>query len=297
MKHAFYIVDVFTRDRLAGNQLAVVMDSDQLRDVTMQRVASEFNFSETVFMRAPQDAKHLASIRIFTPKIELPFAGHPAIGAAVLLGLKKRVAAIRLEQPIGVVTAVMDKIDDRTGSARFAVPRMTEETGTPGATPAIAAALGLEADDIGFGEFRPSVWSAGVEFTFVPIRDQATLGRIRIQRRGWRDVFVAGGGAVYAYTPGLPNQGFAYATRMFSPMTGVDEDPGTGSAVAALAGPLTRWSGFTDGGHSLKIRQGAEMGRPSTIELQIRIEGGAINHIAIGGDATILAEGQIDLPV
>ncbi|MEX0860233.1 MAG: PhzF family phenazine biosynthesis protein [Cucumibacter sp.] len=296
MRHSFYIVDVFTRDRLAGNQLAVVMESDTLKDAQMQRVASEFGFSETVFIQAPQDARHLASLRTFTPKIELPFAGHPTIGAAVLLGLKKRVAAIRLEQQVGLVTVVMEKIDDRTGSARFALPRLPEKIGEPMVAATVAGPLGLEAADVGFGAFRPAVWTAGVAYTLVPLKDVETLGRIRIQRRGWRDVFVEGNGAVYAFTGGSAAQGFDYAARMFSPMTGIDEDPGTGSAAAALTGPITLYGGLGDGGHSLSIRQGVEMGRPSTIELQVRIEGGALTHAAIGGDAVILAEGKIDVP-
>ncbi|HUV32917.1 MAG TPA: PhzF family phenazine biosynthesis protein [Devosiaceae bacterium] len=296
MKHAFYIVDVFTRDRLAGNPLAVVMDSDTLKDALMQRVAAEFGFSQTVFLKAPQDARHLVSLRIFTPRMELPFAGHPTIGAPVVLGLKKRAAAIRMEQKIGVVTTVVEKIDDRTGSARFNVPRLPERIATEVTAAAAAGPLGLQAEEIGFGAFEPSVWSTGVPFTLVPVSDRDALGRIRIQRRGWLDVFKEGNGAVYAYTPGSMNQGYDYAARMFSPMTGIEEDPATGSAAAAMGGPISIWGGFAEGGHALTVRQGAEMGRPSTIELQIRIEGGALTHVAIGGAAVILAEGHLDLP-
>ncbi len=297
MSYTFYIVDVFTRDRLAGNPLAVVMESDKLADALMLAIAGEFGFSETVFLHAPQDAKHLASMKIFTPKMELPFAGHPTIGAAVVLGLKKRVSAIRLEQQIGVVTAVMEKINDRTGNAVFNLPKLPERLGPARPAEELAAALGLEAGEIGFEGFEPGVWSAGVPFTLVPIAHAQVLSKIRIQRRGWRDVFEAGAGFVFVFAPGSAAAGYHFIARMFAPAAGLDEDPGTGSAVAAMAGLVAKSGAYGDGGHALVVRQGVEMGRPSTIELQVRIDGGKLVHAAIGGDAVILAEGRLDPPV
>lgn len=296
MKHPFLIVEVFTRDRLSGNPLAIVMDSEHLKDSLMMRVAAEFGFSQTAFMRAPQDAKHLASLRVFTSRKELAFAGHPTIGAAVVLGLKKRTTAIRLEQPIGVVTSVMERIDDHVGSARFNMPRLPAKVRDGQPAEVVAGALGLLPEDVGFGDFAPSVWSAGLTFTLVPVRDTEALSRIRIQRRGWRDVFSDGDGAVYAFAPGEVGRGFDYAARMFAPTMGIDEEPGSGAAAAALGGAVAEASGLGDGGHALVIRQGIELERPCTIELQIRITDGVLDHVAIGGSAVILVEGTIDLP-
>lgn len=297
MSYTFYIVDVFTRDRLAGNPLAVVMESDKLADALMQAIAKEFGFSETVFLHAPQDAKHLASMKIFTPRMELPFAGHPTIGAAVVLGLKKRVAAIRLEQQIGVVTAVMERINDRTGNAVFNLPKLPERLGPARSKAEVAGALALQEHDIGFDGFEPGVWSAGVPFTLVPVNNAQLLSGIRIQRRGWRDIFEAGAGLAFVFAPGSAAGGYHYIARMFAPMAGIDEDPGTGSAVAALAGMIGTSGVYGDGGHALVVRQGVDMGRPSTIELQVRIADGKLVHAAIGGDAVILAEGRLDPPV
>src|SRR5690606_31789612 len=111
MKLPYYLLDVFTRDRLNGNPLAVVLKADELSGARMQALAREFNLSETVFVLAPKNERHTAALRIFTPETELPFAGHPTVGASVLLGLQNKVSAVRLELGIGMVTAIMERID------------------------------------------------------------------------------------------------------------------------------------------------------------------------------------------
>ena len=119
MKLNYLLLDVFTRERLKGNPLAVVLKADGLLDGEMQAIAREFNLSETVFILKPHAERNTAAVRIFTPTVELPFAGHPTVGAAVVLGLQNKVSAVRLEEQVGLITALFEKADKRSGEARF----------------------------------------------------------------------------------------------------------------------------------------------------------------------------------
>src|SRR3569623_3436047 len=144
MKLDYLLLDVFTRDRLSGNPLAVVLRADGLLDNQMQRIASEFNLSETVFLTKPHLDRHSAALRIFTPQVELPFAGHPTVGAAVALGLELKSSAIRIEEKIGIITCVIEKIDKHRGHARFALPHLPAVAGKAPDKTQIALMLGLE---------------------------------------------------------------------------------------------------------------------------------------------------------
>jgi len=293
MKLNYLLLDVFTRERLKGNPLAVVMKADGLLDNQMQAIAGEFNLSETVFISRPQVERHTASVRIFTPKVELPFAGHPTVGAAVALGLQTRTSAIRLEEKIGVITCVIERIDKNIGQARFALPLLPEEVGSAPPLLAIAGSLGLDPDDIGCGELKPALYSAGVPFYLIPVRDASLLKRVRLERRGWDEIYPFGQGSIYVFTRTPEEAGFDLAARMFSSDIGLGEDPATGSAAAALIGLLSRGAG--PGQTEFTLRQGHELGRPSTIQLQLRIDDGKLTHGGIGGDAIVTGEGVLDL--
>lgn len=295
MKLPYFILDVFTRDRLAGNPLAVVLKADGLSGARMQAIAGEFNLSETVFVLAPKDERHTNALRIFTPTAELPFAGHPTVGAAVLLGLQSRMSAVRLELGVGLVTAVMERIDRRTGEAKFALPRLPERVGEAPPDGQLAERLGLSGGDIGFGDLRAAQYSAGNPFYLVPVRDATALQSIVLERRGWAETFTGGRGSVYVFTQTPDERGNDYAARMFYVAHGAGEDAATGSAAAALIGLLAEQPRYGDGHHTIKLRQGREMGRPSLIELQFNKEQGQLRHAGIGGSAVMLAEGVLDL--
>lgn len=295
MKLPYFILDVFTRDRLAGNPLAVVLKADDLSGARMQAIAAEFNLSETVFVLPPKDERHTNALRIFTPTDELPFAGHPTVGAAVLLGLQSRMTAVRLELGVGLVTAIMERIDKRTGEAKFALPRLPERVGDAPPVDQIAERLGLPASAIGCGDFRAAEYSAGTPFYLVPVSDAAALEAIALERRGWAETFNEGRGTVYVFTETPSERGNDYAARMFHVAHGAGEDAATGSAAAALIGLLAEQPRYGDGHHTIKLRQGREMGRPSLIELQFNKEQGQLRHAGIGGSAVLLAEGVLDL--
>jgi trans-2,3-dihydro-3-hydroxyanthranilate isomerase len=292
MKLNYLLLDVFTTEPLKGNPLAVVLKADGLLDDQMQAIAGEFNLSETVFISKPKQERHTAAVRIFTPAVELSFAGHPTIGAAVVLGLQSRTTAVRLEEPVGLITCVIEKVDKRTGLARFALPQLPVAAGDVPSRADIAVALGISPDDIGCGPFEPAVFSAGVPFYLVPVRNAAVLRNLKLERRGWPEIFPLGHNSVYVFTPTPDEHGNDYAARMFSPGMGLGEDPATGAAAAALIGLLSQHG--HDGQTEVVLRQGHEMGRPSRISIQYRKDAGKLGHGGIGGHAVIVGEGVLD---
>jgi trans-2,3-dihydro-3-hydroxyanthranilate isomerase len=293
MKLDYTLLDVFTTERLSGNPLAVVTKADGLHDDQMQRIAAEFNLSETVFIKRPQAERHTAAVRIFTPEVELPFAGHPTVGAAVVLGLESKMTAIRLEEQIGVITCVIERIDRRTGNARFALPHLPIEAGKAPDKLRAAAALGIEPEDIGFAMHQPSVYSAGVAFYLIPVRGPSVLRQVKPDRRGWSEIFPLGHNSVYVYCETPDEHENDYAARMFAPGMGLGEDPATGAAAAALIGQLA--ADAPGGQTEYRLRQGHEMGRPSLITMQIRKDGDTLTHGGIGGSAVIVGQGSLDL--
>jgi len=295
MKLDYLLLDVFTAERFKGNPLAVVLKADGLLDDEMQAIAAEFNLSETVFFVKPQSERNTAAVRIFTPKVELPFAGHPTVGAAVVLALNGKLSVARIEEKVGLVTATVERIDKRTGAARFALPRLPEVAGeAPGKTE-IASALGLKHEEIGCGEFQPSVYSAGNLFYLVPVRDAAALRRIERDHAVWERTFPLARHSVYVFTKTPDEAGVDFAARMFAPGMGVGEDPATGSAAAALIGLLARHAGIAEGSREYVLRQGYEIGRPSRIDMQLNMEGGKLVHASIGGRAVVVGQGVLDL--
>ena len=298
MRRPFATLDVFTDQRFAGNPLAVVLDAAGLDASAMQAIAREFNHPETVFAFAPADAAHRARVRIFTPAAELPFAGHPTVGTAVLLALRDGGAGPRelvLEEGIGPVRCRAEPIVGARGRARFDVAQAPQEIGPVDDVSAIAAALGLTLDDIGCAGLVPSRWSAGVPFTFVPVRGRDAVARSRPQPAKWDQAFGADWrSAAYVFCRETVTPGHAFHARMFAPKLGIQEDPATGSAAAALAGIVARYGGLPDGVHDLPIEQGRDMGRPSLIRLSLTLAGGKYRGASIGGDAIVVSEGTID---
>ncbi len=303
MARRYQIFDVFTADPLAGNPLAVVLDGDGLETAGMQAIAAEFNLSETVFVLPADSENHSARIRIFTPTYEMPFAGHPTVGTAICLAgerfgpvEREMDAVIVLEENIGAVRCGVKLLPD-FGFAEFDIPRLPEPDGTTGAKTEIAAALGLEPEQIGFENHRPTVWSAGVPFCMIPVANIAALAACSARYQHWQAAFdrkgKPGGGLVYVYTRETEGHDHAFRARMFSPVGGVGEDPATGSAAAAFSGAVHDFDALTAGTHVLLIEQGYEMGRPSLIRLEIVIEGRSIAAVRIGGQAVKVAEGTL----
>jgi trans-2,3-dihydro-3-hydroxyanthranilate isomerase len=300
MTRRFQTLDVFTETALAGNPLAVVLDAEGLDDARMQAIAAEFNLSETVFVFEPRDAINSARVRIFTPRRELPFAGHPTVGAAALIAHRRasdllgaQDLRIVLEEPIGDVVCVARRRKGQALAAYFELPKLPERIkDKPPSTAEIAASLGLEPQDIGFDGHKPSLFSAGAPYLFVPLCSLDAIGRAAPGVMPWA---TKDGPATYLYTREAARQGSAYHARMFASACGVTEDPATGSAVAAFAGVVQAFDRPRDGEHMLTIEQGFEMGRPSLIALGLVIEDGALTSATIGGSVVLVASGSLDL--
>jgi len=301
MRRRFVTLDVFTDRPLAGNPLAVVLEAAQLDDAAMQAIAREFNLSETVFVLPAIDPRHRARLRIFTPARELPFAGHPTIGTAVLLGQIDGGAeprAVVLEEGIGPVHCHVGASRDGAllgaiGFARFELARLPQRVGPLPDPGLVAAALGLDPGEIGFGNFVPAAWSAGNPLAFVPVRGRRAVSQSRPDLGRWDAAFAGANGAfVFCAEPVAAKN--AFHARMFAPASGILEDPATGSAAAALAGMIADCAGLGDGDHQFAIEQGHVMGRPSLIMLALTIKGGRLASGSVGGHAVTVSEGVIE---
>ncbi len=305
MARRYAIYDVFTANRLEGNPLAVVFDGDGLSDAAMQAIAGEFNLSETVFIRPPENPAHTARLRIFTPGYELPFAGHPTVGAAIALAEDARKASDgdydlvqMLEENVGPVRCA---VRYKSGSATFAefdVPRKSMQMDARLDRQALADAFSLKATQIGFENHVPSFWSAGVPFVMVPVHDVAVAGAVEFDAAAWEQITPMADGrlaSAYVYCRGGINHVARFHARMFAPAMGIGEDPATGSAVAAFSGAIHHFDRLIDGHHPFLIEQGVEMGRPSLLHLHVDVSGGEIAASRIGGQAVKIAAGELYL--
>lgn len=301
MPRHYFTLDVFTDRALAGNPLAVVLDAQGLTDVAMQAITREFNLSETVFVLPPADPHQRASLRIFTPGRELPFAGHPTVGTAVLLGCLDHgkhhgTTAFGLEEKVGLVPCAVEVTGEGRGNATFTLPRLPQRVGEASGRDALAAALGLDPHEIGFPGHQPSLFSAGVGFTFVPVNGAGTIARAKPNLGAWAAAVGPKDHAnAFVYTSEVTEAGSAYHARMFAPEMGIGEDPATGGAVAAFAGVIMAYDKPEDGEHSLVIEQGFEMGRPSLITLGLTVAEGQLVRATIGGSAVVVSEGSLRL--
>jgi len=296
MSHRYAIYDVFTDHPLAGNPLAVVYGADDLDEHAMQAVAAEFNLSETVFISEPRGRDADWGLRIFTPKSELPFAGHPTVGATVALTLDSDagdgdVRRFVLEETVGDITADGRRNGPRLGSARFFAPRLPEQVGELSDFDRIAAVLGLKPGDLMDASVQGGIWSAGVPYAVVPLRNSDALQSIALDAGAFADVFDAG--VLCVVKASETEHTTDWRMRMFAPHLGIPEDPATGSAAAAFAGLIAEQAGLGEGEHSVSLYQGVEMGRPSHIRLRLRIAGGRLEELMIGGDAVKVAEGEL----
>ena len=296
-RHPYLLADVFTTEPFSGNPLAVFPEGDRVPPELMQRMARELNLSETVFVLTPADPAHTARLRIFTPGAELPFAGHPTVGTACLWAATGRATGPRItfEEGVGPV-AVAVVFRDGLPFASFQVPVDPVGHPSPLGVRVLEALLGLPSGTVGWEGYPPGIWSCGVPFTVIPVRDREVLGHVRVDPAVW------GRELSHTEAPHLfvvardPEAPTVLHARMFAPALGVAEDPATGAAAAALAGFLAAGEPEFSGARSWTIRQGADMGRPSTVELAARLHGGRATEVRVGGATRPMGSGVMEIP-
>jgi trans-2,3-dihydro-3-hydroxyanthranilate isomerase len=302
MRYRFVTGDVFTDRAFGGNPLAVLPDARGLDGAAMQRIAGELNLSETVFVLPPADPAHTRHLRIFTPKAEVPFAGHPNVGTAVLLALIGEVEAdgerleVAFEQEAGVVAVAVAKEGGRWARAELTAP-VPPALGPVFAASRLARALGLEAGAVVTARHEPRVASAGMGFLCVELAGRAALARAWAQG-GEADGLLreAGVTGLQCYTRDVGEAAADLRVRMFAPLHGVPEDPATGSAAVALAGLLAALDPRGEGEIPYRLAQGIEMGRPSLLLATAVKREGRVVAARVGGGVVWMSEGWLDVP-
>lgn len=290
----FLTFDVFTDRPYGGNPLAVVFGGDHLDGAQMQRIAREFNLSETVFVLQATVSGAMLRLRIFTPAEELPFAGHPIVGAACSLVTMEMAPPgstlnISIETGSGLVPVIL-RNDGRVAYAELTAPQLPRFEGQTPETSAIADVLGLEARDLGFGGEAPCIASCGLPMLLVPLRAPELLAGIDTDRSRVGALLAdSGARGLYVYARGYEGE---LRTRMFHPSIG--EDPATGSAAAALAGRLANDATETDSRFAWNLVQGAEMGRPSAIFASADKSNGTVTAVRVGGHAVHIMKGYLN---
>ena len=298
MKYRYYICDVFTDTRFGGNQLAVLPQAERLPAQQMQQIAREFNFSETTFV-FPAKAGHTRHVRIFTPAREIPFAGHPNIGTAFVLastgefGEIKSSFTVTFEEDAGLVSIAIQASDGKIASCELTAPQAVS-FGTALPVELVAAAISVDTKDVVTKTHAPQVTSVGLPFVMVELKDRSALERARVSMNGF-DALAAQGVMPDVYLYAHANDGFDIRARMFAPLSGVPEDPATGSANCALAGLLAHHSPQPNGSFVWRIAQGVEMGRPSTLIARAEKKDGVIQTTRIGGASVLVSEGFLYL--
>lgn len=296
MKRRYATVDVFTDRPFGGNPLAVVLDAEGLSSSQMQSIAAEFNYAETTFVLPPQNPDHTARVRIFTPKAELPFAGHPNVGTAFVLATAKANSGDRMifEETAGLVHMDLIRQGDVVVATRLAAPQALS-FGEEVSLDLVAAACGLAAADIKVDMHRPRIASCGAGFLFAELNTRAALAsaapRAEVFARDLpRDRLVG----VHLYVQ-VREDARDIQTRMFAPEHGIPEDPATGAANVALIGVLAHHRPEPDLLLEKTIGQGFDMGRPSVLQAAASKKNGQVIACRIGGRCVPMMAGTLEI--
>jgi trans-2,3-dihydro-3-hydroxyanthranilate isomerase len=278
--YRYVVADVFTNEPLAGNAVAVFTDARGLEPATMQRLARETNLSETVFV-LPSEGEGHVRIRIFTPGVELPFAGHPVLGTAFVLAAPMQLAEIVLETGSGPVPVVVERDD----SGRIVFGRMTQPV--PRVSPfdrtdELLSALGIER-----AELPVELYDNGPRHVIVVLGSREAVAALEPDLVALRALGELGISC-------CSGEGTAWKTRMFAPSLGVAEDPATGSAAGPIACHLAR-HGRIAWGEEVVLDQGSEIRRASTLYARAAGGDGLIDRVEVGGRAVTVARGEFRL--
>lgn len=320
----FVTVDVFTQETFGGNPLAVFFAAQELSSDEMQKIAAEMNYSETAFILPPVDSANTAKVRIFTPKSELPFAGHPNVGAGFVLAAYPAAVPVtgsirlasqgnvelrimRFEEGAGLVDVEVAMAADGTPeSSTISAPQTLQQR--PGHTKdEMAAALGLQADQIIGAHGGSTIAGVGVDFAMVQVKDLEALQACQPRESHFQRLSLNPGAAdsttselgepfgVYVYCHDRSTyKSRRFRTRMFDPMHGIAEDPATGSAAGALASLLAERESLVGTGRYW-FWQGEEISRPSLLTVDVTRDNGQIQKTKITGHCVEVIQGVLTL--
>jgi trans-2,3-dihydro-3-hydroxyanthranilate isomerase len=301
---AYVTLDVFTAMRFAGNPLAVIPDARGLSGEAMQKIAAEFNYSETTFVFAPEDPRNTARVRIFTPTTEVPFAGHPNVGTAFVLGRQKELfgravgEVIRFEEQAGLVEVQLLREDGEITGAAIKAPQPLT-TGPGVAAELVARCASLDVTAIRLSAHAPLFASVGLPFVFAEVDGLETLAAARPNLAIFAQALVSNHPpqpdfSLFLYTR-KANDPWHIRARMFAPLDNVMEDPATGSASAALSAYLVSLMPEANVDAKITIEQGVEMGRSSLIRVQVSKSAGIVGAVTISGRCVPMMRGTIEL--
>ena len=302
MKLRYHLVDVFTNKAFGGNQLAVFTDARGLSAEIMQAIAKELNLSETTFVLPPQDSRNDYRVRIFTPAVELPMAGHPTVGTAFVLATEHMIehsgpeAVVNFEEGVGTIAVTIEWQDGSPAYIQMSQPLPVFGSHFADAG-AIAEMLSVGAGAILETHLPMMVVSCGVPFLFVPLKNLQDVRSIRFRLDVWERVlrdFEAP--HVFVFTQETETEGARVHSRMFAPALGISEDPATGGASGPLGCYLVRNEVITpDGNGNVEFisEQGMEMGRPSFIRIRIEQNEAGISGVKVGGQCYLIGEGHL----
>jgi trans-2,3-dihydro-3-hydroxyanthranilate isomerase len=300
----YLTADVFTDVPFGGNQLAIFPDARGIPEHRLLDVTREFNYAETTFVFPPSDPRWTRRVRIFTPGGEVPFAGHPTVGTAHALAETGEIALtgetthIVLEEKVGPVPVAIRARNGTPVFAQLSVAKLPEVLAPPPPREALAASLSLDVDELLGDAWAPQTVSCGLPFLFVPLRDRSAVARARIRMDAWESAFEGmATKEIFVFAPGGDRPGSDYHARMFAPGLSVPEDPATGSANAALAGYLTARHPMKQRDGTLRwvVEQGFEMGRPSMLEVEADVAGGAVTAVRVGGASVLVCDGTMEI--
>ncbi|MFZ0819214.1 MAG: PhzF family phenazine biosynthesis protein [Candidatus Acidiferrales bacterium] len=296
MNYAFHIVDVFSSAPFGGNQLAVLPDATGISVEGMQKIAREFNFGETTFVLPKKDAANTCRVRIFTPRTELDFAGAPSVGTACALVMQQHVRPsdpmrLILEENVGPMTVDVARRNGGFHGTLTLAGNIEAPTGTPSPTE-LAAVLSVEPVAV----IQVFFAGVGVPLCFAQLNSNEAVDSAAINRAAWAATLSrAWSPHVFFFAGDLRDGGNLYA-RMWAPALGVEEDPATGSACAALVGAMASKPDFGGTAYRLSIQQGVLMGRRSEIEAEARKSGSVVTSVSVGGATAYIASGEIEVP-
>ncbi len=297
MNYRFYTLDVFTDKHFTGNPLAVFPAAEGLSNQIMQKIATEFNFSETVFVFPSSNPKADKKVRIFTPTEEIPFAGHPTIGTSFLLtkigifSSTKEEFEVILEEGVGNISVTIKCFNGDPFYTELEVLSTPQFNNNFIALQDLAEMLSLSIQDLIVGDYEIKGVSCGLPFLFLPIKTINALSKAKVNLTIWQNLRPnLASPHLYLFCNITENK---WRSRMFAPALGITEDPATGSAAAAFGAYLGQKEANLNGHWKWTIEQGIEMGRASLLQISVTKENSLIKSIKVGGSSVLISEGNL----